>query len=116
MAAFQQAAVFTFRKIFTGLVAFAKFVVKSAQAQQKLTEKKEVKCESSLNFLQFDGILYLQYEIGGCKYVPNRNGKAAEMERKQTAEAIDYWGSTAGRENLADEGIRKALLYWYRIY
>ena len=96
--------------------AFSEFVVKSVYSHQKFAVKN---VDQIPKFIAFFAIRYiLAPPISYCKYSipPNRNGKATEMERKQTAEAADYRGRTASRENLADEGIREALLYRYRIY
>lgn len=53
---------------------------------------------------------------GRYAYVPGRNRKTLQMERKQAPQAADYRGREAGRKNLADEGIRQKGLRRYHIH
>ena len=95
---------------------FAKFVVKSVNAQQKIVVKSVNAQQkyAALFVIQWYTIFVVRNR--GCMYVSKCDGKAIEMEREQATEATDNRGSTAGWENLVDEGIRETLLYGYCIY
>ena len=82
-----------------------KIVVKNVNVQQKYTV---------IFVIQWYTIFAVRDR--GYMYVSKCDGKTIEMEKKQAAEATDNRGSTAGWENLGDEGIRETLLYGYCIY
>lgn len=82
-----------------------KIVVKNVNVQQKFTV---------IFVIQWYTIFAVRDR--GYMYVSKCDGKTIEMEKKQAAEATDNRGSTAGWENLVDEGIRETLLYGYCIY
>ena len=95
---------------------FTKFGVKSVNMQQKIVVKNADAQQKFTVFFVIQWYTIFAVRDRGCMYVSKCDGKAIEMERKQAAEATDNRGSTAGWENLVDEGIRETLLYGYCIY
>ena len=90
----------TFLDYYNFLNAFSEFVVKSVCSHQKFTVKMPTSHESSLHFLRFGGILYLQYEIGG-----------ASMYRI-AMEKLLKWKESKRRKPLIIEGARQVGKTW----
>ena len=73
--------------------------------------KKSEKCVKLRLIFQKDVLYYIRYlKKDGEYHEAQRNSVSYQMEIQRRQEAIGYKGSSTGRKNMADEGVRKKLL------
>ena len=80
----------TFLDCYSDPTLVSKFAVKSVRVWRKFVVKNVVWMRKFIAFFAIRWYTIFAVWDRGCEYVPNRDGKVIEMERKQTAEAIDY--------------------------